>query len=231
MDWFISDTHFAHENIIRYCNRPFKILDENGQVKLDDQGREMVDVEKHDQTIIDNINERVRPQDNLWHLGDFCLPWDRRDATRAALGYLECIHCRHVFLIVGNHDPHLRSSHVRPEFAKLFEGCWDLHRIRVEFRKQTRHIVLCHYAMRTWRSSHRGAWHLWGHSHYTLPDDPHALSLDVGVDAVAGRATGKTIEELKKDPSVLQPKDYHPISVEEVSELMSRKQFSPIITT
>ena len=31
-------------------------------------------------------------------------------------------------------------------------------------------------------SSHVGAWHLYGHSHGLLPDDPNALSLDVGVD-------------------------------------------------
>jgi RHS repeat-associated protein len=29
----------------------------------------------------------------------------------------------------------------------------------------------------------RGAWHLYGHSHGNLPDDPLALSMDVGVDS------------------------------------------------
>lgn len=28
----------------------------------------------------------------------------------------------------------------------------------------------------------RGSWHLYGHSHGRLPDDPLALSMDVGVD-------------------------------------------------
>ncbi len=43
-------------------------------------------------------------------------------------------------------------------------------------------IVLCHYAMRGWHHSFRGSWHLYGHSHGRLPDDPAAQSMDVGVD-------------------------------------------------
>jgi calcineurin-like phosphoesterase family protein len=43
-------------------------------------------------------------------------------------------------------------------------------------------IVLCHYAMRVWPHHGRGAWQLYGHSHNNLPDDPLALSMDVGVD-------------------------------------------------
>jgi calcineurin-like phosphoesterase family protein len=43
-------------------------------------------------------------------------------------------------------------------------------------------IVLCHYAMRVWPHHGRGAWQLYGHSHNNLPDEPLALSMDVGVD-------------------------------------------------
>jgi calcineurin-like phosphoesterase family protein len=37
--------------------------------------------------------------------------------------------------------------------------------------------------MRVWPHSGRGAWHLYGHSHGNLPDDPLSLSMDVGVDS------------------------------------------------
>jgi hypothetical protein len=47
-------------------------------------------------------------------------------------------------------------------------------------------IWLSHYAHRVWMRSHHGAWHLYGHGHHSLPDDPHARSIDVGVDATAG---------------------------------------------
>jgi calcineurin-like phosphoesterase family protein len=46
----------------------------------------------------------------------------------------------------------------------------------------TQSIVLFHYALRVWNRAHYGAWHLYGHSHGTLPDIPGSLSLDVGVD-------------------------------------------------
>ena len=32
--WLISDTHFDHTNIIRYCSRPFKSVDEMNEVLL-----------------------------------------------------------------------------------------------------------------------------------------------------------------------------------------------------
>ena len=52
--WFTADTHLGHQNIIKYCNRPFKTLDEM------------------DTAIIRNWNERVDPDDTVLVLGDFC---------------------------------------------------------------------------------------------------------------------------------------------------------------
>lgn len=50
-----SDTHFGHKNIIEYCNRPFK------------------DVDDMNACLIRNWNEVVSPDDTVWHLGDFAM--------------------------------------------------------------------------------------------------------------------------------------------------------------
>jgi len=55
-------------------------------------------------------------------------------------------------------------------------------------------IVLCHYAMRTWNRSHKGAWMLFGHSHGELNGD--SQSMDVGVDVHGFRPV--SIKELAR---------------------------------
>lgn len=53
--FFISDTHFNHVNIMKYCNREFKSIEEMNKV------------------IIRNWNATVRKDDVVYFLGDFCL--------------------------------------------------------------------------------------------------------------------------------------------------------------
>ena len=53
--FIISDTHFGHEKIIEYCNRPF----DNTFIM--------------NQTIINNWNKVVAKNDIVWHLGDVLL--------------------------------------------------------------------------------------------------------------------------------------------------------------
>lgn len=76
----IADPHFGHENIIRYCNRPF------------------VSAAEMDRSIIDNWNKTVSNDDIIWVLGDFALA--SRDYTKSIIKSLR----GRKRLILGNHD-------------------------------------------------------------------------------------------------------------------------------
>jgi calcineurin-like phosphoesterase family protein len=182
MIWFTADTHFGHTNIIRHCGRPF------------------TSVKEMDQTLLRNINDRVKPSDTLYHLGDFAF-----GAGGPAI-YRRYIKCRRLILIIGNHDPHTAGGYPKADVAALFSEVHLLLRIKVPIAGKPQLIVLCHYAMRVWDRLHHGAWHLFGHSHGTLPDDPNARSWDVGVDTNGLR----------------------PVSLDEVAAIMEQKRFKPM---
>jgi calcineurin-like phosphoesterase family protein len=125
-----------------------------------------------DDTIIDNINEVVKSNDILYHLGDFALC-----GTSIILDYIKRINCKNIRLILGNHDKQIRKQ--KAFFERYFEWITDFKEIKTLGGQR---ITLCHYAMRVWNKSHPGACQLTGHSHGSLPDDPNSLSFDVGVD-------------------------------------------------
>jgi calcineurin-like phosphoesterase family protein len=182
MIFFTADTHFGHANIIRYCERPFP------------------SVEEMDETLLSNINARVKVRDTLYHLGDFAF----RGANAAA--YRSRIVCRRIVLVLGNHDPQTWSGSAKPDFAALFSEVHSLLRLKVPVAGKEQVIVLCHYAMRVWDRAHYGAWHLFGHSHGTLADNAGSLSYDVGVDA----------------------NGFQPLSLDEVATIMSEKTIQPV---
>jgi len=88
--WFTSDTHFGHKNIISYCDRPFNKL------------------YHMDTTIIKRFNERIKPDDTVFFLGDFCFRnspggKDGEGTTNNAKHYLDQLNGSWIF-IRGNHD-------------------------------------------------------------------------------------------------------------------------------
>jgi calcineurin-like phosphoesterase family protein len=120
-----------------------------------------------DNAICERVNACAKPNDILYFLGDFCLGGPER-----VTAYRKRLACRTIHFIEGNHDRTARKV------QHLFSS-WNL-LSEVHVAKQR--IGLCHYAMRVWPHHAQGAWHLYGHSHGNLPDEPLALSLDVGVD-------------------------------------------------
>jgi len=145
--WFTADTHFGHAAIIKHCKRPFATIEEM------------------DEALLKNINDKVKPTDRLYFLGDMT------GKNKPVDKYLERINCQHIFFIRGNHDPKQLPKH------KL-EAVGELATIEIEGQP----IVLCHYALRVWNRSHYGAWNLHGHSHGQLPRIPGVKAIDVGVD-------------------------------------------------
>lgn len=88
MIYFISDTHFFHNNVIKYCNRPFKC------------------VEEMNDTIINNWNKIVTKDDIVYHLGDFILNSnDIESIVRKLNGK--------IYFIRGNHDRKSKSYYNR----------------------------------------------------------------------------------------------------------------------
>lgn len=140
-NYYISDLHLGHENAMkRFDHRPFKSLSEQ------------------DDKIIENINNTVTPQDNLFLLGD--VSWYKPDKTAELI---KRINCKNRFLIIGNHDSWIKDGKCR----KLFQGVYDLKRIN----DNGRIVVLCHYPLAVWDQSHRGSYCLYGHVHNNLMED------------------------------------------------------------
>lgn len=103
MEYFVTaDHHFGHGNIIRYCSRPFKNLEQ-----------------MNDEMIV-RWNERVAPEDVVYYVGDFCfkntpggkpgegLPIVAKDWEKELNGKI--VH------IIGNHD---RNNSVKSRIISL----------------------------------------------------------------------------------------------------------------
>jgi calcineurin-like phosphoesterase family protein len=158
--WFTSDTHFYHANVIKYCNRPYS------------------SVEEMNEAIILEWNSKVKPDDIIYHLGDFSFAKDI-SKTMEIVDRLN----GQIFLIRGNHDygQFVKKFITHPRVIDVR----DLYKLKIkdpDSPSGTQEIVLCHYAMEVWNHSHYGAWHLFGHSHGTLPDNLDKMRLDVGMD-------------------------------------------------
>lgn len=89
MIYFSSDQHFFHSNIIKYCNRPFKTMEEMNLV------------------MIKKWNSRVKPEDTVLHLGDLCFkhaPSESPDAPKNAYNLIKFQLNGEIIRIFGNHD-------------------------------------------------------------------------------------------------------------------------------
>ena len=90
MIWFSSDLHLGHHNIIKYSNRPFK------------------DVYHMHENFVRNFNERVKEDDTVIFVGDFCFKNSKngkvgQGTPKTAKEWLKDYNGQWIF-VKGNHD-------------------------------------------------------------------------------------------------------------------------------
>lgn len=98
--WFISDTHFSHESMLKFTNET------GGLVRP-----EFSSIEDMDETMVERWNAVVRPSDHIYHLGDVAMRRPHLQIVKRLNG--------HKRLIFGNHDIFDYKSYAEVGFKKL----------------------------------------------------------------------------------------------------------------
>lgn len=147
--WFITDTHFGHKNIIKFA-------DSTGINRLHPEGRPFESIEEHDETIIEAWNAHVKPQDKVYHLGDFTIN------PKMVAHYASRLE-GHKRLIMGNHDiakPSVYAEHFGKVMAyREFNGC-----------------VFSHVPIHPWQLE-RWRFNIHGHTHAQSVSDTQYINL------------------------------------------------------
>ncbi|MBN9610166.1 MAG: hypothetical protein BGO26_02265 [Actinobacteria bacterium 69-20] len=185
MRFFTSDTHFGHQNIIRYCARPYD------------------DVDRMNDDLVERASNLLADGDMLWHLGDVAL--GPLTETLPHLGRIPAA----VTLVAGNHDRCHPCNGARGErFIEVYrERCRlsDLILTNTTLTLSTgttvnvshfpyadttldghedRHGEVIHDRFAPWRPADDGSWLLCGHVHGSWRQSGRMIN--VGVDAWGG---------------------------------------------
>lgn len=156
MNFFTSDTHYFHRNIIKYSNRPFSSIEEMTE------------------EMILRWNRVVTPHDTVFHLGDVAFS---PDGTQYPIeNVLSRLNGKKI-LIRGNHDHETLRARGWEYVTDYKEVSYD--GSNPSYNRKLK-VVLFHYPIFSWNKMRHGSIHLHGHTHANIPDTNQMV--DVGVD-------------------------------------------------
>lgn len=165
MIYFTSDHHFSHQNILKYCNRPFKSIDEMNE------------------EMFRRWNETVGVDDIVYYLGDFSL------SIKPLEKYLHLLNGKK-YLISGNHDQchPCHGSRAYRLKEKYIDCGFDLVTPKLELLIKDQWVLMHHMPYKDdkdlrypeYRPTDKGQWLLHGHVHdkWKIRD----RMINVGVD-------------------------------------------------
>lgn len=180
--WFTSDTHYQHKNLCL------------GVSEWDDKEkscRKFQILEEMNELIVKNINDNVKENDTLYHLGDWSF-----GGIENIWEFRKRINCKNIHLIFGNHDHHIINDKILsncswsfnktnfiedfPNNIKFPDGTID-HMFDVytkdlflstqyylDLKVGKQHLILSHYPIEEWDGIGHGYIHLHGHCHGKL---------------------------------------------------------------
>lgn len=136
--WFTSDLHFGHQNILKFCKRPWKTT------------------EDMDWNLIQNWNSVVKPDDLVFDLGDFAFATNGR--WKELLSQLN----GHHYLILGNHDI---TRWPGDKVMELFEEVSQQMILKIDGRTVylNHYPYLCFGG--AWKNPENAVYQLFGHVH------------------------------------------------------------------
>ena len=97
MVFFTADQHFGHQNIIKYCNRPFGTVSEMNQY------------------MIDRWNRKVKKDDKVFVLGDFALA-----PSKDIIKWGRALNGNKT-LVLGNHDRANKTVYLEAGFQEVIK--------------------------------------------------------------------------------------------------------------
>ena len=194
--YFTSDTHYNHSNLCL------------GVSTWDDKElscRKFQTLEEMNELIVKNINDVVKEDDILYHLGDWSF-----GGIENIWEFRKQIKCKNIYLVPGNHDHHIKKNKL------LLQKEYDINiyahdcflEILPELTKiliDKKEIILSHFPLEEWENMDRGAIHLHGHCHHTKDYtdlNMYAKRMDVGMDW----------------------EEFRPYSWEEIKEIMKERK-------
>ena len=177
MIWFTSDLHIGHENILKFCNRPFNSLQEMHM------------------GLIKNFNSVVRSEDTIYFLGDVAM-----GHQSTLTWFLKSLNTTKLMCIKGNHDAGITSLLNSGFNAVLYNATIYIAKQRVTMshcpllgvkRENTEGMRGAvsgenfhgEYKHQKYSMKNEGQLHLHGHCHSVPEKRMLGKMLDVGVDA------------------------------------------------
>lgn len=214
MKYFTADLHLCHPFVAATRGFYKRMADVPEQARRPDgintfrhgmseeDFNTLVDVERHDRTVINRINAHVGKQDELYILGD--LSSGGTASLRRALSLLDGLHIppSHRHLILGNHDGFRMKPSNATDIAVRFGSVSDnlfldidgipavlSHVPHYEYLDDSVREGMASNSLEKTLRKHaprvpHGVIHLYGHTHGHNPDEFHdRWSLNVGLDA------------------------------------------------